>query len=263
MKTIVITGSTRGIGYGLADAFLARGCQVVVNGRSPASVDKAIRQLTATHDPARLHGCAGNAAHLADLQTLWETAVSHFGTVDVWINNAGIGHPQVMAWDVDPETVEQVIDVNLIGLIYGCRVAIRGMLAQGHGHVYNMEGFGSNGRTRPGITIYGATKAAVRFLNKALAEETEGTAVKVSALSPGMVITDFITDQYTDDPEGLEAAKRIFNILGDRPETVTPWLADQVLANDKSGARIQWLTPAKILWRYATARFRQRDLFTD
>ncbi|MCA9873868.1 MAG: SDR family oxidoreductase [Anaerolineales bacterium] len=263
MKTIVITGSTRGIGFGLADAFLARGYQVVVNGRSPASVEKAMQQLAAHHDPARLHGQAGDVRQLADMQTLWDTAVAHFGQVDVWINNAGVGHPQVMAWEVAPETVEQVVDINLIGLIYGCRVAIRGMLAQGHGHVYNMEGFGSNGRTRPGITIYGATKAAIRFLNKALAEETEGTAVKVSALSPGMVATDFVTDQYTDDPAGLEKAKEAFNMLGDRPETVTPWLADKVLANDESGARIQWLTTPKLLWRLFIGRFRQRNLFDD
>jgi hypothetical protein len=64
-----------------------------------------------------------------------------------------------------------------------------------------------------------------------------------------------------DDPEGFVEAKRIFNILGDRVETVTPWLADKVLANEKSGARFAWLTPGLVLWRFATARFHQRELF--
>lgn len=261
MKTIVITGSTRGIGFSLADAFLARGCQVVVNGRSQASVDNATQQLAARHDPARLHGQPGNAALLADQQVLWDTAVARFGQVDIWINNAGIGHPLEMAWEVAPEIIEQVIDVNLVGLLYGCRVAIRGMLAQGHGHVYNMEGFGSGGRARPGITIYGATKAAVHFLNNALAEETKGTAVKISAISPGMVPTDLVFDQAADDPEALSNIKNILNIIGDKPETVGPWLVDQMLANNKSGAQIKWLTTPKIIWRFATAPFRKRDLF--
>jgi short-subunit dehydrogenase len=158
--------------------------------------------------------------------------------------------------------VRQVIDVDLMGLIYGSRVAIKNMLAQGHGHLYNMEGFGSNGRTRAGLSIYGSTKSAVTFLSKSLTQELEGKPVKASRLSPGIVITDFITEQYEDDPQGLENAKRIFNILGDKVETVTPWLAEKVLENEKSGASFSWLTPLGVMKRFATARFNKRDLFS-
>lgn len=263
MKTIIITGSTRGIGYGLAAEFLKRGCRVAINGRSPNNVAKAVRALARQHGDARVSGQSGDVSRLEDQQALWDAAVAAFGPVDIWINNAGIGHPLRMVWELPPETVQQVVDINLKGLIFGAQVAIRGMIAQGFGHLYNMEGFGSNGRTRPGISLYGSTKAAVRFLSRSLARETEGTGVKVSTLSPGIVITDLLTDQYRDDPQGLEAAKRVFNTLGDKVETVTPWLAEKVLANDESGACIEWLTPTKLIGRFATAPFSKRDLFDE
>jgi hypothetical protein len=70
-----------------------------------------------------------------------------------------------------------------------------------------------------------------------------------------------ILEQYEEDPQRLENAKKIFNILADKVEMVTPWLVDKILSNDKSGAKINWLTPTKLLTRFATARFNQRDLF--
>lgn len=263
MKSIVITGSTRGIGYGLANEFLARGCQVVVNGRSQASVDKAIQSLSQTHPAQNIAGQAGDVVKPEDHQALWATAVATFGKVDIWINNAGVGHPMMPVWDIPEEKVHQIVDIDLKGLIFGSQVAIRGMLQQGHGHLYNMEGFGSNGRTRAGISLYGSTKSAVRFLSRSLAKETADTLVKVSTISPGMVITEFITDQYKDDPEGLEEAKKIFNIIADKVETVTPWLVEKMLANEKSGASIEWLTSMKIMKRFATVRFTKRDLFSS
>lgn len=263
MKSVVITGSTRGIGYGLAEQFLERGCRVVVNGRSSASVNAKVAILGEKYGADKVAGQAGDVTQPEDHQALWDTAVATFGKVDIWINNAGIGHPMMMVWEIPAELVNRVVDIDMKGVIFGSQIAIRGMQGQGFGHLYNMEGFGSNGRTRPGISVYGTTKAGVRFLTQSLTAETKESAVKVSALSPGIVITDFITDQYKDDPQGLEDAKRIFNILGDRVETVTPWLVDKVLSNEKSGARFEWLTPGKITWRFMTARFNKRDLFEE
>lgn len=264
-KTIVITGSTRGIGRGLADAFLARGCQVMLNGRSPASVVQTCEQLAEKHGPdsqQRIGGQAGDVTSLTDMKDLWAATAARFGRVDIWINNAGIGHPFLPVWEIDPEKVKQVVTVDLLGVLYGTRVAVSGMLTQPEGgHLYNMEGFGSDGRVQAGISVYGSTKRALRFLTRSLTQETKGTAVKVSAISPGIVITDFLTEQYEDDPDGFVRAKRIFNMFGDKVETVTPWLADKVLANNKSGQRIEWLTTSLFLWRLATSPFRQRDLF--
>jgi NAD(P)-dependent dehydrogenase (short-subunit alcohol dehydrogenase family) len=135
------------------------------------------------------------------------------------------------------------------------------MLDQGAGAVYNLEGLGSDGRRVEGLALYSTTKYALRHLNRALAEEVEGTGVIVGALAPGMVVTDLLTDQYKDRPEDWEEAKRIFNVIADRVETVVPWLAERVLANEENGARISWLSRSRIMGRFLMARFRQRDIF--
>jgi NAD(P)-dependent dehydrogenase (short-subunit alcohol dehydrogenase family) len=263
MKTVVITGSTRGIGRGLAESFLQRGCNVVINGRRPESVEQTVMELAKQHPTERIHGFACDVSSLEQLQKLWDAAVGRFDQVDIWINNAGRGHYMHPSWELPTDTIESVIDIDLMGVIYGSRVAMKGMIQQGHGHLYNMEGFGSDGRVRAGMSIYAATKSAVRTFTRTLTKEAAETPVKVSALSPGIVITDFITDQYKDDPQRLEDAKRIFNILGDHVETVTPWLADRVLANEKSGALIAWLTTPKVISRFLAAPLRKRDLFAN
>ena len=157
--------------------------------------------------------------------------------------------------------IQAVVETNVIGAMYGAEVAIRGMREQGFGALYNMEGLGSDGRRVEGLTLYGTTKRGLRYLTDALAQEVEGTQITVGALSPGMVMTDMLTNQYEGRPEDWDRAKRIFNILADRVETVTPWLAQKVLANEKNGVRIKWLTRRKTMGRFLTAPFRKRDLF--
>lgn len=261
MKSIVITGSTRGIGYGLADAFLARGCAVTVSGRSQDSVDAAVQQLSAQHDAARICGQPCDVTQPQEVDALWRAAVSRLGRVDIWINNAGVGHDYVMLWQLPDEQVQAVVKTNLLGTLNGCRTAIVHMQEQGHGAIYNMEGFGSGGRVRPGLSVYAASKAGVRSLSQSLVAETKDLPVIVGTLSPGMVVTDLLLDPVQDDPQALAQVKRITNILGERVQTVAPWLADRVLDNEKSGAQIAWLTRRKILWRFLTAPFRKRDLF--
>lgn len=261
MKTIVITGSTRGIGYGLADSFLARGCQVVVSGRAQANVGKSVASLSAEHSADRVFGHPCDVTECNQVQALWDAARERFGTIDIWINNAGIAHPMQDFWEQSPEQVKAVVDTNVVGAMYGARVALRGFLQQGHGSLYNMEGLGSDGRKLAGLMVYGTSKYALSYLTDALVEETKGTAALVGALRPGMVATDLITKQYEERPEEFEEAKRVLNILTDRVETVTPWLAEKVLANDKTGVRFSWLTRGKLVRRFLMARFRERDVF--
>jgi hypothetical protein len=75
-----------------------------------------------------------------------------------------------------------------------------------------------------------------------------------------MVLTDLVVGQYRGRPEDWARAKSIFNIIADRAETVAPWLADQVLANEKTGARITWLTRPKLMWRFLTSPFIRRHV---
>ena len=261
MKSVVITGSTRGIGYGLADSFLDLGCVVTINGRSLTSVEKAVTQLSSEHRADSLLGHPCDVTRFKQVQGLWDKAQSHFGKVDIWVNNAGIGHSQLEFWTQSSEEMRAVVETNVVGTMYGAKVALRGMLEQGFGSLYNMEGLGSDNRKVNGLTLYGSTKSCVRYLTDSLAEEVQGTGVIVGAFSPGMVVTDFLTGRYEEGSEEWEAAKRIFNILADRVETVTPWLAEKAQKNKKNGARFNWLTRGKAISRFLTAPFRKRDLF--
>ena len=131
MKTIVITGSTRGIGYGLADSFLALGCRVVISGRTPASVEPAVATLSEKFEPERVFGYACDVTQFEQVQGLWFAAQTHFGQVDIWINNAGVANPQLDFWEHPPERIRTVVETNVIGAMYGAKVAIKGMLADG------------------------------------------------------------------------------------------------------------------------------------
>lgn len=263
MKTVVITGSTRGIGFGLADEFLKRGCKVVVSGRSQQAVDKAVRQLADKHHEDNVFGVPCDVSSYEQVQNLWDKSAQRFGKIDVWINNAGISNAYVPFWEVKPETVKNVTDTNFLGAMNGSHVAIREMMKQGSGELYNMYGFGSDGRKADGLTVYGSTKFGLRYLTESLAKEVKDTEIKVGSLSPGIVITDLWDDLYEGMPERKEKSKKIVNILGDKVETVTPYLAEKVLENDKNGAKIAWLTTAKAFWRFATAAFNKRNLFDD
>lgn len=261
MKVVVITGSTRGIGYGLADSFLALGCSVVINGRSREKVDQVVKGFSQKYEPGRVMGYPADISDFEQVQSLWNVAKARFINVDIWINNAGISHPQMKFWDFTPKQIRSVVDTNIIGAMYGTVVAIRGMREQGFGSLYNMEGYGSSGgRMVKGVALYGSTKAALRFLDDSLIDEVQGTPVIVGVLRPGMVATELITGQYQNRPEEWERARRIFNIIADRVETVTPWLAQKILENQKSGVRISWTNPGKIMFRFLAAPFRKRHV---
>jgi NAD(P)-dependent dehydrogenase (short-subunit alcohol dehydrogenase family) len=164
----------------------------------------------------------------------------------------------------DPGEVDTVFAINVHGVINGCSVAVEGMGAQpGGGWIWNMEGLGSGGQIQPGVAVYGASKRAVTYLTEALIKEQKGTDVKIGFLSPGIVVTDLLVGDYAGDPEGFAKARRIFNILGDRVETVTPYLVDGLLKASKSGTRVAWLTTTKAATRFLTAGFKKRDLFAE
>ncbi len=260
MKIVVITGSTRGVGYGLADSFLALGCAVTVSGRTQAGVSAALDKLCTKYEAERVLGHPCDVTSYEQVQKLWDAAQARFGRIDIWINNAGMSNAPANFWDQPPELVRDVVSTNVIGTMYGCRVALRGMLAQGSGSLYNLEGLGSDGRHVKGLALYGSTKHALRYLDEALAQETRGTPVVVGALLPGMVITDLLTGQYQGRPEEWKKVKPIFNILSDRVETVTPWLARRALENHTTGARIAWSNSFKMMGRFLMAPFKKRNV---
>ncbi len=261
MQTIVVTGSTRGIGLGLAREFLRRGHKLVVTGRSDASVAKAMAELESLGE---VLGQVCDVREMVDLRSLWDAAVARFGRVDMWINNAALATNHHLLDQVSAEEISATVDTNLTGTIFGSQVALQGMLKQRGGKIYTFEGFGSDGMTNPGLTIYGSTKCAVRYFTASLAKEYADSPVLIGSLSPGMVPTDLlIYSSKGEDQAKWEKSKRIMNLLGDKVETVTPWLAEQALANTRQGAKIAWLTRRKAMLRFLLPKYRQRNIVDE
>ena len=263
LKYIVITGSTRGIGYGLAEAFLSRGCSVTISGRSDEAVESAVAGLRSRYEAEQVLGQACDVTIPEQVQALWDRSVEKFEKVDIWINNAGTSGEQGPVWELPADEAHIPITTNVLGSVYGAQVAMKGMLAQGFGAIYNMEGMGSDGRKHAGLTLYGTSKYAIHYFTESLAIEAKQTPVIVGALRPGMVITDLITGRYEGRPEEWERAQKIFNIIADTVEKVTPWLADRILANQKNDAILAYSSSWKLLWRFISQPFFKRNLFED
>ncbi len=261
MKNAVITGSTRGIGLAMAKEFLKAGCRVTVSGRGESLRQDLAQELLPFEESYQYVSC--NVQNKRELEALWDAAVRRFGAVDIWINNAGQNAPHDWIWDTGDRYVQAVIDTNITGMILGSQVAAKGMREQGHGAIYSMEGLGSNDMIQRKTILYGTTKRALTYFMKGLAKELAGSGVIAGRLSPGMMLTDFITKT----PDGAIAAietderfQRIFNILADRPETVAAFFVPRMLRNTKNDRRIAWLTGGKTAWRFLTAPFRKGRL---
>lgn len=261
MKNVVITGCTRGIGFSMAREFLKAGCHVTLSGRGEELPESVKVELIPFEGKYSYVQC--NVQKKSMLQNLWDVSLSKWGKIDIWINNAGQNTPHVFSWETNEAFTENIIKTNIIGMIYGSQVAARGMIKQGSGAIYSMEGLGSNNMIQVKTILYGTTKHALTYFMKGLAKELEGTGVIAGRLSPGMMLTDFITKT----PDGRQAEvisnpkfKKVFNILADTPETVAKFFIPRMLTNTKNNIQIAWLTNRKSAWRFMTARFRKDRL---
>ncbi len=261
MANIVITGSTKGIGLGLAKEFRKRGHSVVISSRGAIAVDDAMAELKALPGSGVVIGQPCDVSQQSQVQALWDAAVAKLGRVDIWINNAGLAGPKLTLPFLTKADMEPVIATNFWGMIWGTQIPLVGMTKQGGGKIFNFEGFGSDGMTAPGLTIYGATKAALTYFTKSMNKEIKGSPVLLGTISPGIVVTDLLEETKDADPAAWEKTKRLYNILADKVETVTPWIADQVIAVNKPGAKIKWLTNGKAARRFFGSLVRKRDLF--
>ncbi|MDP3179245.1 MAG: SDR family NAD(P)-dependent oxidoreductase, partial [Spirochaetaceae bacterium] len=132
------------------------------------------------------------------------------------------------------------------------------------GWIWFVEGHGSDDRIMDGLSVYGAAKRGLAYLWRALAHEARGTRVKIGALSPGIMATDFLfIDRDGRDPEDRARVVRILNILADKPETVAAFAAPRILSAERSGTRIAWLTGAKIASRFFVSPFVKRRILED
>ncbi|MGI6451780.1 MAG: SDR family NAD(P)-dependent oxidoreductase [Desulfitobacteriia bacterium] len=261
MKNVVITGSTRGIGLAMAIEFLRTGCNVTLSGRGETLAGATLQDLSPFEGKYIYVQC--NVQEKASLQSLWDASWKQWGGVDIWINNAGQNTPYMFSWETGETYIDNLVKTNISGMIYGSQIAAAGMLKQGHGAIYSMEGLGSNNMIQPKTILYGTTKCALTYFMKGLARELDGTGIVAGRLSPGMMLTDFITK--TPDGEQSEVIsdekfKKIFNILADKPETVAKFFVPKMLSNTKNDVQFKWLTNRKAAWRFMTGSFRKDRL---
>lgn len=260
MKTAVITGGTRGIGAGLVKHFLKEDFNVAFSGSSEESVNKALNHLPEGYPVNRILAAVCDVRKKEDLQNLWEKAYSTFGKVDIWVNNAGRANMQENFHRIDAEIITGIIDTNIKGLMLATHVAYNNMLIQGSGAIYNMEGLGSDGRMIRGLTPYGTSKRAVRYFTDAFAKEARDGPVLIGTISPGMVLTDMTLKPLIEKPEENRTLIRIYNILANDVDRVTPYLVRKMIDNRKNGAKISWLNSWKIIERFLFYPLTRRDI---
>ena len=158
-----------------------------------------------------------------------------------------------------------IIDVDLKGSIVASKLVMNYMLKQGYGAIYNVEGYGSNDAMMLGLSLYGTSKRAITYFTDSLAKEiaTKNLNIIVGKLSPGIMITDFITNALGNKEKIVldEKTKKVYNILGDYPDVIASYLVDKIINNTKNGVRINWLTNRKAFYRFLTSGFNKRNFF--
>jgi short-subunit dehydrogenase len=248
----------------MAEEFIKRECAVAVSSRKQADVDAAVKKFAQQYGTEKVAGLACDVTDIQQVQALWNFTAARFTKVDIWINNAGAVNTTLPIWEVAPDEMKTVINTNIVGHLYGIRVAMQGMLKQGFGQIYNFYGFGSGDEKKPaGLGVYGTTKRAIRYMTELLVEEAHNTPVQIGSLMPGTVITDLMLKTIsTMPPAQREMMKKNFSVVADTVETVSAFLVDEILKNDKNGAVINWMTEEKFKARLQDPYYLQRDLFS-
>ncbi len=262
-KTVVITGSARGLGYEMAKCFYKKGYNVVISDVLKKDVNDAKKKLLEENAKGTVLALVCDITKAKDINSLIKNVIKEYGKIDIWINNAGVNQPDKLIWEMDDTEIDKMIDIDLKGTILASKYAMEVLIKQNSGAIYMVEGHGSNDAIVPGISIYGTAKRGVTYFTKALAKEAEVNKkdIIVGMLSPGIMITDFLVNAFRDKKIELsDKNKKIYNILGDYPSVVAKFLVNKIINNTNNGVRIKWLTGRKVVWRFLTSKFRKRKI---
>ena len=267
MKTVVITGSARGLGLEMTKVFKKNNINVILSDLNEDSLKKAKEIIESIKSNSVVDYKVCNVTKTKDIEELIKYTKDKYKNIDIWINNAGVNQPEKAIWELTENETNSVIDVDLKGTILCSKLIMNTMIKQGSGAIYNVEGYGSNDATMLGLSIYCTIKRAVTYFTEALAKENEvkNTGIIVGKLSPGIMITDFITNALGNKEKInlSDKTKKVYNILGDYPDVVSEFLVKGILNNTKNNAKIEWLTTKKAAWRFMTSGFNKRDFFKE
>ena len=251
-KVAVITGSSRGLGFAIAQAYAREGAAVVLSGRDEETVHKAVEMLK--RQGARVSGLPTDVSDLTQVRVLAEHAIQTFGKLDIWVNNAGIGGVYGPTLAIAPQDFERVLRTNIFGEYYGSLVALEYFIAQGTGgKLINLLGRGDDGPVAF-QNAYASSKVWVRNFTLALAKEYQGYAKKgvgIFAFNPGLVNTDLL--RKIDVVEGYAARLARFSTIirwwanpPAIPAEKAVWLASAA-TDGKTGLEVRVLSPRKLI----------------
>ena len=204
-KSVIVTGSTSGIGLGIARAFTAQGCNVMLNGFGDAAQMEMLRAgLAAEHNVNVLYSSADMAWPL-EVAAMVSQATRRFGSVDVLVNNAGIQHVAPVE-EFPVEHWDQILAINLSSAFHTIRTALPGMKSRNWGRIINIAS--AHGLVAsPFKSAYVAAKHGLVGLTKTVALETAGKGITCNAICPGYVLTPLVEKQIEDQSTARDISR--------------------------------------------------------
>lgn len=256
-KVAVITGGSRGLGLGIAEAFAREGAAVVIASRSKKSVDAAVQSIqTKGH---RATGLPCDVSDLAQVEALAAHALATFGRLDIWVNNAGLSAAYGPTAHLPSSEFLATINTNIIGVYNGSVTAIRHFVPQRSGKLINLLGRGDN-QPVPFQNAYASSKTWVRSFTAAMAKEYADSGVGIYAFNPGLVTTEMLSQ--VSAVQGYEAKlaplTKVVAILGNPPEVPAEralWIASSA-TDGRTGLNVQVINPTFLLSRGLRAAWR-------
>ena len=201
-KVIVITGASSGLGEAAARHLSAEGATVVLGARRADRIEMLAKELT--DGSGKAVAVTTDVTEREQIKNLVDAAVKEFGRIDVLVNNAGVMlHSPLERFKIADR--DQMIDINIKGVLYGIAAALPYMKQQMSGHFINISSVAGH-KIRPAGTVYAATKHAVRLISEGLRMEVKPYNIRTTIISPGAVDTELI-DRMTE-PDIREAAQK-------------------------------------------------------
>lgn len=242
-KIVVVTGSTRGFGYAIAESLLEAGAVVAITGRSQQAIDRALANL---QSKGRVSGFMLDVRSEEQIYKLVDDVIAEFGRIDIWINNAGYSNAAGMMLDMNPRDALDMFLVNDLGVLQCTQAIMRTMLPRKQGLLVNIYGNGSFLRPASPTGLYGATKAWVTSFTRSLAKELKGSGVQILGFSPGMMTTDMLTSPIVVGERGREMLKNfgfVLRFLGQPPKYAADKLVKSIASNRREFTEVKLFKP--------------------
>lgn len=187
-KIALVTGSSRGIGRGIALAFAQEGADVVINYRRDEAA--AAEAVGAIEDLGRRAiALQADVSDWPQVESLVQRTLDHFGHFDIVVANSGVASRTYTTWDMPLEEWDRVLKVNLNGVFYTCKAAAKHLVDRRHGTIILVSSIGADACAPMGAPYY-VSKAGVNALTKTLAKECAAAGVRVNCVAPGLVASD-------------------------------------------------------------------------